>query len=637
MALPPGVKRVFRLLVRSRDVDAEVGRELEFHVAETTERLVREGWEPDRARAEAERRFGGRERVAAQVRRIDERRERRREWRFGLAGLGQDLRQAARSLTRSPGFTAVAVATFALGIGANVAVFTVLDGVVLRPLPYPEPERVLRIFEQNGREGRVFGNITIADFRDWRAQATSFSAMAALRWGSASIVLPDRAVLLPAARVTASFFDVLGVSPAIGRGFRPADESAGAEPVAVLSDRVWRTDFGADSALVGRPIRLDGGTATVIGVLPRGFVPPGGGTVGVWTAGDFAAIADDPSRARRMHFLSGFARVRPGVSREAATAELRLIGERLMAEHPRDNDGHLPNPVPVSRADVRGVEPVLFLTAAGVAALLLLAAANLANLVLARALARGRELAVRAALGAGRARLARTVLVEQGLLAVVGGVVGVGVAVFASRGLVALLGDALPHAGRVGVDGGVLGFALGLTVVTAGLTGLLPALLAVRLDLQGVLRADGGGTTAGRRSHRIRSTLVAVQVALAALLATGSGLVAQSLIAILREDLGFRPDGVVAFGLPLQGGRYPDRSAIDGFERRLLERLRELPGARAAGAAYAIPMRNVSTTSFRLEGAAPRSGPAPEVGYNAASPGYFDAVGIPLVSRPGLR
>jgi putative ABC transport system permease protein len=632
MALPPGVKRIFRLVVRSRSVAADVDQELDFHLAQTVDDLVRRGWNPAEARAEAERRFGGREAVAREVRRLDRHREAWWDRRLRLTGLGQDLRQAVRSLVRSPGFAAVAVATFGLGIGANVAVFTVLDGVVLRPLPYPEPDRIVRIYEHDRREGRPYGSITIADFRDWQDQSSSFAAMAAFRWRSATIVTPDRAMLFPAAQVSASFFDVLGVRPALGRGFRPGDDAAGAAPTAILSDAAWRRWFGADSDLIGRPIRLNGSTATVIGVLPRSFITPSGGAVDVWMPSDFHEIADDPTRARWMHFLSGYARVRSGVALSTAIEELRTIGRRLAAEHPRENEGHEPNPIPVAQADVRNVKPVLMLTTLGVAALLVLACANLANLVLARALARGRELGIRAALGAGRARLARAVLVEQGLLAGLGALAGVGVASAASRGLLALLGDALPRASRVTIDGRVLAFAVGIAVLAAVTTGLVPALLAVRLDLQSVLRSEGHGTTAQRRSHRIRNWLVAVQVALAVLLAAGSGLVVRSLSALLHVELGFVPEGVVTFEVPLRTGGYDGAQAIRGFEDRFLERLRRLPGVTSAAAGYSVPMRNVSTTSFRREGEPSSSRPAPEVGYNAVGPGYFETLGIPIVA-----
>ena len=630
MALPPGVRRIFRLFVRSRDVGAEVDRELEFHLEETTDRLVAEGWDPAQARAEAERRFGRRGVVARAVFRIDTRREARGDRRLRLAGFRDDLRHAARRLRRAPGFTALAVATFGLGIGANVAVFTVLDGVVLRPLPYADPDRIVRIYERNARDGMELGNITIADFRDWRDQASLFASFAAFRFRSATIVTPDAAILLPAAQVTASFFDVLGVHPALGRGFRPDDEVSRAEPVVILSDGAWRTTLGADPAAVGRSIHLNGGSARVIGVLPRDFVAPTGSAIEVWMPNDFEGFAQDAARARRMHFLSGYARIRPGVRMERATEELIAVGRRLQTLHPRDNEGHLPNPVPVAEAAVRSIKPVLFFTSVGVAALLLLACANLANLVLARALSQGRELAVRAALGAGRGRLARTVLAEQGLLAGLGAVSGIGVAFWASRGLVALFGDVLPRSGRIGIDGRVLAFAVGLGVVAAVLTAVIPALLAVRLDLQSVLRADGRGTTAGRRSHRIRGGLVAVQVALAVMLATGAGLVARSLAALLDVDVGFEPKAVVTFGLPLQGDRYQTRAEIVRFADDLLDRIRRRPGVRSAGAAYAVPMQNTSTTGFHLEGTPLPSGPAPEAGYNAVSPGYFETLTIPV-------
>ncbi|MGE0552505.1 MAG: ADOP family duplicated permease [Gemmatimonadales bacterium] len=631
MALPRGVRRLFRL-GRPGPGSDEVDQELEHHLERSAEDLIRSGMAPEAARREAERRFGRRAEVAHAVRSIDRRRDARAARTGRWRGLRHDLTGALRSLRRSPGYVAVALATFLLGIGANVAVFTVVEGVLLRPLPYAAPEGIVRIYEQDLELGRRYGNVTIADLNDWREQTTSFERLSAFRWRGVTLRAQDATTGLQGAMVSADFFETLGVAPAMGRSFRSAEGRPGTAPVAILSDAAWRSVLGADPAIVGRTVSIDAVPTEIIGVLPRDFVTPAGTAVDVWLVSDFSTLASDPARARRMHVLAAFGRLASGVTVETATRDLDVVDARLAELHPEESPRHVPDPVPIALVGVQGIRSGLWLAMAAVGLLLLVACANLANLVLARALARRHELGIRAALGADRVQLTRGLVAEQLVLALGGTAVAVAVAAGAARGFLSLLGPALPRADRIVLDWRVVGFAVALALVTALVTALVPAALVLRRDLHSTLRADGRGATAGRASHRARAALVGAQVALATLLAAVSVLLTRSLANLLDSDLGFRTDRVLTFAAPLPSERYPGGEAVVSFQEQLLGRLAALPGVETVGASYAVPMRNVSTTSLSIVGRQQSDGPPPEVGYNAASPGYFATLGIPLLA-----
>ncbi|HET9513370.1 MAG TPA: ABC transporter permease [Gemmatimonadales bacterium] len=627
MPLPPGLKRLFQLDADRRDPDIQA--EIEFHLQTRIDQLTAQGKPASAAREQALREFGSPGDVAEQVRSIDaaaRARRRRREWRSGFM---QDLRYAWRGLWRSPLYTAVAAVTFALGIGANAAVFALLDAVVLRPLPFPGLDRLVRIYEHDTREERPFGQVTIADFRDWQSQSRSFGQMTAFRFRSLTLTGTE-AVSLPGGQVTPEFFSVLGVRPLLGRDFRSGEGATGTPPVVVLSHSAWIRYFGADSGIVGRTIRLNDEATEVIGVLPPEFVDPIGAP-DIWTVTDFDGIANDQGRSRRFHFLATFGRMREGVTLEQARQELETIGRRIAADFPDMNQGHLPQLVPLQLAGTNTARPVLWLVMGAVGLVLLIACANLANLVFARTLTRSRELAVRAALGAGRWRLVRQVLLEQLLLAAGGGLIGIAAATWSSGLFVRMLGPSLPRAGLVQIDGRVMGFTLLLAIIAATLSGLLPAIHAARSRLGDQLKTGSHGSTLTRRSHRVRAALVTLQVALATVLLVGSALALRSLRSLLNQELGFEPQSVWMFSAPAVGARYAGNAQALAFQSSLLERIRTLPGVRGASAAFGLPMANVSTTSIRPEGMILPPGPAPGVGYNAVEGEYFRVMGIPLL------
>ena len=459
MKLPPRIRPVLRADSGRSDSPADIDVEIQFHLESRIDHLVRTGKSPEAARAQALREFGPTQPVAAQVRAIDARREtveHRREWTSGLL---QDLRLALRGMRRAPLYALVATLTFALGIGANAAVFSLLDGVVLRPLPFPALDRLVRIYEHDHNESRQFGQVTIADFRDWKEQSRSFDQLSAFRFRFMTLTGTGEAVALTGGLVTPEFFELLGVRPAIGRGFRPDEARTGANRVVILSHDLWIRLFGGDAGIVGRTIQLNNEATEVIGVLPPGFVSPLGQPLDIWTTSDFEALATDQARARRMHFLASFGRIREGVSRETAEEELLTVGRRLERDYPGDNQGHLPQMVPLQEAGTASARPVLLLVMGAVGLVLLIACANLANLVFARTLSRSRELAVRTALGAGRWRMIRQVMIEQLLLAVIGGGVGLLAASWTSGMFVRMLGGSIPRGDLVRMDLRVIGFA----------------------------------------------------------------------------------------------------------------------------------------------------------------------------------
>ena len=633
MAIPPGLRRVFRLATGRTDPESDVDSEFEFHIATKVEQLVARGMSPADARAEALRQFGSPETFAREVRAIDSqvaRGDNRREW---WGDVRQDLRLAFRSARRSPLFATVVAITFALGIGANAAVFSLLDAVLLRPLPFSDAGQLVRIYEKD--TNRDFGQVTVADFRDLRAQNTTLEAMALFRFRRAPLTGTGDAMMLTAGEVSPTFFGILRARPMLGRDFRPDDAVEGAPPTAILSWNAWRSLFGGDSSIVGRTARINDRETTIIGVMPAEFVSPvmnAGTTFDIYFTSDFDALARDHARARRFHFGTAFGRMKPGVTVEQAAREFETIGLRLAAEYPDLNTGHTPHLVSLQESGTEKVRSTLWLVMGAVALVLLIACANLANLVFARALGRSREFAVRSALGAGRLRIARQVFIEQLVLAGFGLTLGILGATWTSSLFVRLAGQALPRGDMVRTDSRVLLFAVLITAIAAIASGILPALSAVRTDLTGALRAGGHGSTLSRRSHGVRAALVAIQVGLAAVLLVGCGLAMRSLSALLNQDLGFQTESVWSFTAPATPARFPEPAQVLSFQERLVERLGTIPGVVSASAAYTVPMANVSTTGLVAEGQPASEGPPPEIGYNAALGDYFRTLGIPLVA-----
>jgi putative ABC transport system permease protein len=624
MAIPPGVRRErWEEPDRRKQVEAELG----FHLESKIEDLVARGVPAAEARAQALAEFGPIARVADTCDDIQRHRVARKSRLAAWHGFALELKATIRGLGKSPGFAAIAIATFGLGIGATTAVFSLLDGVLLKPLPYQHVDRLVRVWERSDR--RETGQLTIADVRDF-ATVKSFDGVAAYRFRSAAITGSDgEAVQVEAAEVFANFFDLLGVPPRLGRTFAVGEDRPGASDAVMLSSRIWRDRFGADSTLIGRAIRINSAARTVIGILPDGFVDPFGQRVDVWFPSDFDAVARDEARSRRMHFLAGVARLAPGVSPEAGSAELAALSTQIEARFPESNTGHRGWIVPLQDAGVAQTRPMLLLVAAAVGCLLLLTCANLANLVFARALARSREYSLRAALGAGRGRIVRTILVEQLGLAAVGAMVGLAVAAALLAVATGGLAEVLPRMDRVALDGRAFLIAAAAGLVAAIASGLFPALLAIRG--RGESSRLAARAALSRRGARGRETLLAVQVALASLLLIGAGLTAKSMQRLLETELGFVTERVWTFQVGAPPSRYPEAGGVRRLQSDLLERIRAIPGVVSAAASYALPMENRSSNSVMVEGWVAGAGPPPEAGYNAADGDYFRTLGIPIL------
>ncbi|HEX7049883.1 MAG TPA: ABC transporter permease [Longimicrobiales bacterium] len=547
----------------------------------------------------------------------------------------QDIRYALRTLRRAPGFTAVAVLTLALGIGANTAIFSVVNGVLLHPLPYPEPDRLVGVYQLWQGDRAV---MTPANFRDVRQQATGAD-------GTSSPVLEEMApyyrsdftltgsgdpVRLQGVEVGAGFFDVLGVAPVLGRTFRPDENEPGRTRVAILSHRLWQQRFGAEPEIIGRVIRLDGNPYEVVGVMPEGFSFPA--ERDVWTPIEYdAEFMSENSRGA--WYLSVVGRLAPGVSEEQAASRVAAIGRRLEKAYPQVNTNVGMTVLSLHDAMVGDVRTALWVLLGAVGFVLLIACANVANLLLARAASREGELAVRAALGAGRGRLIRQLLTESLILGALGGAAGLLLAVWGTGFLVALQPRNVPRLDEVTVDGTVIAFTAAIALLTGLLFGLVPALQTARTELAATLREGGRGALAAKGSARVRNALVVAEMALAVILLAGAGLLINSFARLQRVDPGFRAEGALAFRLSLPGVAYNEESARAAFYDRLIERLEALPGVRSAGAIMALPLSGFSFTfTFNVEGREPaQPGSDQSLQTRVVTPGYFRTMGIPLL------
>jgi putative ABC transport system permease protein len=549
--------------------------------------------------------------------------------------LMHDARLALRALRRQPGFTAAAVLILALGIGATTAVFSVVYAVLLQPLPFPDGGRLVRV---TSMDGDVEWTASPPDFVDWRTQATSFEDLAAVNTGSFALTGNGPAQQHAGASVTAAYFTVLGVAPQIGRGFTEANDVPGANHVVVLGDNLWRTQYGADSGVVGRHIRLDGADYEVLGVMPRGFDAPGG--MDLWVPRAFTQ--HDLTTQRGAHYLDVYGRLKPGVSVDRADREMKDIAARLDAAYPAANPGWSARVTSLRDAIVGDVRRPLYALLGAVALVLLMACVNVASLLLSRAVARERELAVRVALGAGRLRLVRGVLTESIVLAVGGGLLGIALAIWGVAALAHIAPANLPRIDEVGTNAFVLGFAFLITVATGLVFGAAPSLhLLRRREETGSLVSGERGSTAGARVQRWRQVLVAAQMALAVTLVAGAGLLAKSFTRLMATDPGFDPHGALTFRLSVPDVGYERPERVATFVRTVEQRLRAAPGVTEVGTIFGLPLTGFdfsmslrSLDGRRLDAEEENRRVAPQM--RIVTPGYFAAMGIPIVRGRGF-
>ncbi len=545
-----------------------------------------------------------------------------------------DLRYAVRTLARTPGFSIVMVLTLALAIGANSAIFSVIEGVLLRPLPYAHPERIVRIFFSSDTYAKF--PLNPFDLRDLRTRNRTFDSVAGIVRADAQLSGAGEPVMLHAFRVTAGYFRVLGFSPSRGREFTNADEVPAAGRLAILSDRLWRTRFQSDPGLVGRSITLNAQPYTVVGVMPSSVRHPGndyhaiadGDTVDLWLPFPFEG---DPTH-RGSHFMEGIGRLKPGVSPEQASADLSAILHQLVTDHVTGKDWRV-YLVPLYREMVGRTERMLFVLLAAVGLLLLIACVNAANLLLARSSARVREIAVRSALGAARARIVRQLLTESLVIAFAGAALGTMLAVGGVRALVAFLPAGFPRAAEIRLDPWVFLFTLLVTVVTGLLFGLVPALTASRTDLQQSLREGGRNASGSSRQSRLRNVLVVGETGLACVLLIAAGLMLHSFVNLLHADPGFRPQHVLTAGISLPYEHYRTSQQVQHFYDQLIAGLESLPGVQSVGVGTDLPWTGYDENAggFTVEGRSAEYNDKTTARYHVASIDYFRAMGIPLL------
>jgi putative ABC transport system permease protein len=540
--------------------------------------------------------------------------------------LWQDVTYGARILSRTPGFAAVLILTLALGIGANSMMFTVVNAVLLRPLPFPQADQLLLLRNFNHEKGFDSFSIAPGTFLDLRSQNNSFSGMAAL--GNANFnytggAFPER---ISGMRVTEGFFDVVGVKPVAGRVFQSSEFQAGQDHVVLLSYGLWQKMFAGDRSAIGRSIKLSDEPYTVIGVMPAGFrfISREQEIWAPW------AFPPDWSQVRGAHFLSVLARRKPEVTLDQARAEMAAMGQRLATQYPDVNRGWGIRTDTLYENVVGDVRPALLLLLAAVGTLLLIACGNVANMLLARTVERRREIAVRASLGAGKLRLIRQMLAESVLLSLAGGALGLLLAGGGTRALLALAPEVLPRAYAIHLDPWVLGFTFAVAILTGLVFGLAPVFTVLRQDLQETLR-EGGRGFAGRQG--LRSVLVATEVALALVLLVGAGLLLGSFARLETVAPGFHAEHALAFDVRMPRARYPDATHQAAFYESMTERLRALPGVESAAAVTTLPLSGDDESyTFEVENKPNEPGKEPSAMYYVVTPGYFQAMGIPVLS-----
>jgi len=613
------IRRRLAVLLRRERFDRDLAEEMQSHLQMQAEEHRENGVDADEARYAARRRFGN----------VTWLRERSREaWGWAwLETLGQDFGYALRLLRRSPGFSAVVVLVLALGIGGSTTIFSLVNALVLNPFPYPQPERLVAVSTYLKSEQKK--SVRVRDFFDWREQNAVFEEMAVYGWFRSSVTGLEEPERMIGGTASSGFLRVLGMQPAMGRFFTPAEDLPGGPAVAVLSHSLWKRRFGGHADVLGRTLTVGGRPHTIIGVMPARLALPGMFTCEFWRP---AAYDPASSRGTWMDGDNMIARLKGGISLARAQADLSVIARRVEEQYPEASRGAGALVVPIGKELAEAVSEFVAAPSLAVLLLLLLACANLAGLLLARGAARAREMALRTSLGAARGRLVRQMLTETVLVSLCGGALGL---LLAQWGIGVLIAAAPPSAGlgsALRIDGAVLAFAAAVSLLTGICFGLAPALYGSRPDLNSVLKG-AGGAVASRPRSRFISGLVVAQVALALVVLIGGGLTLKSLGRLWQVDLGVRTARLLTFRLGLTGPKYGSEQRRDEFFRKLLERLRSAPEILDASAVSPLPLSGeYSGSGFTIEGR-----PAPErwrdmaAQYCQAAPGYFRTMGIPVV------
>ncbi|HEY4597805.1 MAG TPA: ABC transporter permease [Thermoanaerobaculia bacterium] len=542
-----------------------------------------------------------------------------------MSSFWKDIRFGLRTLAKTPGTTLAALIALALGIGANSAIFSVVSGVLLKPLPYPEPDRLMSLINKNPQAGLPRFPLSIPDFEDFRRQTRTFEGLAAYMTGRFNLTGGDRPEAIQGAAVTAGFFHILRREPVLGQAFRPEDERPGGGKVVVLSEGLWRRRFGADRGIVGRGVILDGESYTVLGVAPSGLDYPEKRELWV-------PLTLDGKPSRGAHYLSVVGRLKPGATLKQARAEMTEIAGRLERQYPDSNTGWGTVVIPLAELEVEDIRTALLILLVFVGFVLLIAVADVANLLLARVASRDREIALRTVLGAGRGRLVRQMLTETLILFLAGGAVGLLLAAWGVRALVALDPEGIPRSGEIHLDSRVLLFTLAVSLGAGLLCGLVPALTVAGRRLGEALKEGGRAVAGSIRGRLVRDGLVLAQIALTLALLLGAGLLIRSFARLRSVDPGFRPQGVLTAGMDLPPAKYPDKQRQIAFYQALLERVRALPGVEQAGVFFPLPLSGDDMILiFAVEGRpAPPPNQEPATSVRSVTPGALEALGIPL-------
>lgn len=615
MALLPRLASLWRNLTDKESVDHELNEELRAHVDLLTERKLREGINAEQARREALLEVGGIEQV----------KERVREVRTGrpLEDLAHDLRYAFRGLRKNRGFTAVAVLTLALGIGANTAIFTVINTVLLRPLPYEQPDQLVVLMETVSE--RPVG-VSYPNFVDWRNQTTALENVAAVRTReSFNLTGAGESERLAGRLVSANFLTTLGVKPIRGRDFLAEEDQPGAKPVVIISHALWQRRFGGDESIIGKQLTLSNQQFTVIGITPPDFQYAGEADVNVpigLSAERFKLRTKDPG-------ILAFARLKPGTSNAAATADLNTIAARLEQQYPDTNTGRRVRVESLRESLVGDIRPTLLTLLGAVGFVLLIACANVANLLLTRSAGRQREMAIRTALGAGRMRILRQLFTESIVLALAGGVVGLLLAIWGTRLIASYIPEGIPRMSELGVDARVLLFTLGAALLTGVFFGLAPALQSSDSNLTETLKEGERNSSRGR--NRAGSLLVISEVALTLVLLVGAGLLVKSFWRLSQVNPGFNPQNVLAMQVAVSA-RPEEGAKVNGFLTELQSRVKALPGVQSVSVSNGLPFEGANFPPFVIEGQPPPpQGQEPNGILYMVSTDYFKTMGIELV------
>jgi putative ABC transport system permease protein len=615
---------LLRNAVRRNQIDRELTEEVASFVELLTEKKMKEGMSETEARREAILEVGGVEQVKEEVR--------AGRTGFALETFLQDIRYGMRSLLKKPGFTLTAVIALALGIGANTAIFSVINGVLLRSLSYANPDGIVMLWERNFANATQQKNVVSpANFLDWQKQSTSFEQMAAIADQRVNLTggksEPEE---IKAQFVSQTFFPALGVQPIIGRFFLPEEDRIGSDLVIVLSHQLWQNRFGGDPAIIGQQATISGRQRTIVGVMPTGFHFLDN-QVKAWMP-----LALDPAinyREKTGRYLRVVARLKPTVTMQQAQSELTGIAKQLEQALPKYNTGWDVNVIPIHEQVVGEIRPILVVLFAAVAFVLLIACANVANLLLSRAASRQKELALRAALGASRVRLVRQMLTESVLLALLGGLLGVLLAFWGIQLLIGFGPDNIPRLNEITIDPRVLLFTFAVSLLTGLVFGLIPAVQASRPDLNDALKEGSRGSTGGR-SGTFRNVFVVAEVSLALVLLVGAGLMIRSFLRLQAVETGFNPENVLTMRAQLPKKKYAEPQQILDFFKQAQDRIAALPGVQAVGAISYLPLTGglASRDAFKITGQpAPAPGQEPGVEVRVITPSYFRAMGIPLL------